>query len=209
MSVCLKKEKLLAFADRELDFSEMESAERHIAVCAECKQKLENVGATNANVSALLGSLAPGDAQNIEASSVVRIPYTGADLRMRWAAVASVGVLVAALLLFVMIRRQRSAPAPDVAKIVTPASQPTVEKKEIPVAAASKPANGAARKTPVKVRQFQALDNGEPMQTGMIYRVSLPASSLTNSVPSQSAKRIPAEVIVDEFGKVRAIRFLQ
>jgi hypothetical protein len=209
MSACLKKETLLAFADCELTSGEMGSAEQHVAACAVCRNELANVCAMNVNVNALLSSLAPDDSQNVDASAVVRIPYSGANERIRWAAVASVGVLVAALLLFVMIRRQPSAPAPDVAKIVTPASQPIVEKKEIPVATVKKPLHVGAPKRAVKVRQFQALDDGEPMQTGMIYRVSLPASSVTNTAASQSAKRIPAEVIVDEFGKVRAIRFLQ
>lgn len=209
MSACLKKETLLAFADRELLPGEMESAERHVAGCAVCRAGLESIRATNANVNALLSSLAPDDAHTVDAIAVVKIPYGGADLRIRWATVASVGVLVAALVLFVIIRRQHPAPTSNVVERVVAAPVASIEKKEVQVATVTKPAHVAAPKKPVKVRQFQALDDGEPMQTGMIYRVSLPASSLTNSAVSQSAKRIPAEVIVDEFGKVRAIRFLQ
>ncbi len=209
MSACLKKETLLALADCELEPGEMESAERHVAACADCRNALESIRAMNANVNLLLSALAPENSLNVETTSLVRIPHREANVRMGWAAIASVGVLVAALVLFVMIRRQHSAPASSVAKIVAPAPAVSVERNETVVTAVRKPVRITAPKSTVKVRQFQALDDGEPMQTGMIYRVSLPASSLTNTVPSQSAKRIPAEVIVDEFGKVRAIRFLQ
>jgi anti-sigma factor RsiW len=209
MSVCLKKETLLAFADGELPSDEMAFTERHIAACAACKQKLESIRATSLKVDALLSSLAPEATTNGAAISVARIPYSGANVRMRWTAVASVGVLVTALFLFVMIRRQHPAPTLNVVKTAPPVPVLSVEKKEVFVAVAAKPAGVGALKTPLKVRQFQALDDGEPIETGMIYRVSLPASSSADASATQSAKRIPAEVIVDEFGKVRAIRFLQ
>jgi hypothetical protein len=209
VSVCLKKEKLMAFADRELPSAEMELAERHILVCAACNRELESVRATSVKVNSLLGSLAVNEEPNAAPIAVVRIPYSGANARMRWTAVTSVGVLVVALVLFVMIRRQHSAPATNFVKAVAPAPTPSVEKKQVLVAAVTKPAHVGIPKTLLKVRQFQALDDGEPIETGMIYRVSLSASSSPNTAAQQSAKRISAEVIVDEFGKVRAIRFLQ
>jgi len=209
MSACLKKELLMAFADHELPSSEMESAERHIATCAACELELENIRATSVKVNALLSSLAPDEATSVDPIAVVRIQYGGASVRMRWASVASVGVLVAALFLFVMIRRQHYAPELSVVKTVAPAPVRAVENKDVLVASAAKPVRVVTPKARLQVRQFQALDDGEPIETGMIYRVSLPASSSTNPAALQSAKRIPAEVIVDEFGKVRAIRFLQ
>jgi anti-sigma factor RsiW len=209
MSVCLKKETLLEFADGELPSGEMASAERHIAGCAACEQKLESIRATSLKVDVLLSSLAPEETANGAAISVVRMPYRVANSRMRWSAVASIGALVAALFLFVMIRRQHPAPTLDVVKTATPAPVLSVEKKEPLVAAVAKPAQVGSPKARVKVRQFLALDDGEPIETGMIYRVSLPAPTSADASATQSAKRIPAEVIVDEFGKVRAIRFLQ
>jgi anti-sigma factor RsiW len=209
VSECLKKEMLMEFADRELQSREMESAERHIAGCAVCKQKLENIRATSLKVNSLLSSLAPGTVTDAGAIPAVRIPYDGANVRMRWMAVALAGVLVAALILFVMISRQHSAPEPNLVRTVAPALIPSVEKKEVLAAEVRKPAHVVSPKTPAKVRQFQALDDGEPIETGMIYRVNLPAPTSADAPAAQSAKRIPAEVIVDEFGKVRAIRFLQ
>jgi hypothetical protein len=209
MSVCLKKEILLAFADGELTSGEMELRQRHISTCTACKQELESIRATSLRVNALLNSLTPGEIADANELTVVRIPYAGAYVRMRWTAVASVGVLVAALILFVMIRRQHSTPPTNVSKTVAPTLMLNVEKKEVLAEAVTKPAHVVTPNTPLKVRQFQALDDGEPIETGMIYRVDLPASSVPNGVSLQSAKRIPAEVIVDEFGKVRAIRFLQ
>jgi anti-sigma factor RsiW len=209
MSVCLRKETLLAFADRELASDESGLAERHIAVCAACQQELESIRAASVKVNSLLHSLAPDEGEIAAPIGVIRIPYTGANARMRWTAAASAGVLVAALVLFVMIRRQHSAPVMGLVSVVAPPQLPSVEKKGAVIAAVTKPAHVGSRKTSVKMRQFRALDDGEPIETGMIYRVSLPASSSPSSAAQQSAKRIPAEVIVDEFGKVRAIRFLQ
>ena len=71
----------------------------------------------------------------------------GANSRMRWTAVASVGVLVATLVLFVMIRRQHSAPATNFVR-VAPAPAPSVEKKEVLAAAVTKPAHVGTPKTP-------------------------------------------------------------
>jgi hypothetical protein len=209
MSGCLKKEALLALADREWPSGDMELAERHIAVCLSCKQELESIRATNLKVNSLLSSLAPEESGGADAIAIVRIPYSGANVRMRWTAVASVGVLVAALLLFVMIRRQHPSHELNVVEAVTSAPLQSVGKKEVLTATVAKTPHVGATKTAVKMRQFQALDNGEPIESGMIYRVNLPASTFPNVAVSQSAKRIPAEVIVDEFGKVRAIRFLQ
>jgi anti-sigma factor RsiW len=209
MSGCLTKETLLEFVDRELPSGEMESAERHVAGCVTCAQELEAIRATNVKVNSLLSSLATDDQVSNALVAVVRIPYSGANLRMRWTAAVSVSVLVATLVLFVMIPQQHSASPTNFVKAVAPAPVPSVEKKEVLAAVAAKPAHVATPKTPAKVRQFQALDDGEPIETGMIYRVDLPASPSPNFAGSQSAKRIPAEVIVDEFGKVRAIRFLQ
>jgi hypothetical protein len=211
MSACLKKATLQAFVDSELPPVELASAERHIATCASCQQELDGIRATTLKVGALLDSLAPDDGLNTAPIAVVRIPYDGANSRMRWTVVTSAGVFVATLFLFVMIWRQHSPTATNVVKSMTPAFVPSVEKKEVLVAAVTKPAQVGTSKPRVKVRQFQALDDGEPMQTGMIYRVNLPATASPGASASQvqSAKRIPAEVIVDEFGNVRAIRFLQ
>jgi anti-sigma factor RsiW len=209
MSTCLKKEMLLALVDRELAPSELESAERHIADCASCRQKLDAIRATSLKVNALVASLAPSDAASAEQITVIRIPEQVANPGMRWAAVASVGLLVAALALFVMIRWTHTVAPSDVAKTIAPAPAQTVEKKEVGVAPVMKPAHVAVPKAHAKMRQFQALDNGAPIETGMIYRVSLPAGTSRDATATQSARRIPAEVIVDEFGKVRAIRFLQ
>ena len=80
MSVCLKKETLLAFVDRELPSAEMESAQRHITGCVACKQELETIRATSVKVNSLLSSLAPDDEANTAPIAVV-IPVTGFRLR--------------------------------------------------------------------------------------------------------------------------------
>src|SRR5580704_7622467 len=113
MSVCLKKEILMAFADRELPSGEMELAERHIANCATCKRELESIRATALKVNSLLSFLAPEE--TADAVVIARTPHVETNVRMRWAAVASVGMLAAALILFVIMRRQHSAPALNIA----------------------------------------------------------------------------------------------
>ena len=209
MSGCLKKETLLAIVDREMAPGEMESAEKHIAACPACQHRLEGIRASSLKVNALLSSLAPNDTASAESIAVIGIPVKAANPWMRWAAVASVGVLTAALVLFGIIRRTHTGPPSDAARTVAPAAAPAVEKKTAIVATAAKPDHARPPKVPAKVRQFQALDDGAPIETGMIYQVSLPATTSGDGSATQSAKRIPAEVIVDEFGKVRAIRFLQ
>ena len=209
MSVCLKKETLLAFADREMTSGEMESAEKHLAACAACQQELAVIRATSLKVNALLSSFSPDGATDTQQTAVVYIPYKVANPGLRWVTVASVSALAIALTLFVMIRRTHTVAPPELANTIASAPAIAVEKKDVVVAMVPKHAHLSGAKTGAKVRQFQALDDGAPIETGMIYRVSLPATTSPDATATQSAKRIPAEVIVDEFGKVRAIRFLQ
>jgi len=202
MSECLKQETLLAFADRELQAAEMELVERHIADCSACKLQFDRVSATSVKVDALLNSLAPSDSLEQEPRTFVSIPQRAASIRTRWAAVGSIGVLAAAAFLwFLAVRGSHPTEQPRLVVSATPVALP-VEKTPVAVPVSNKPTQVAIHKPRTASRQFQALDNGGPIQTGMIYRVSLPASS-------DSSRRIPAEVIVDDFGKVRAIRFLQ
>jgi len=209
MSACLKNETLLAFVDREMTPADSELAEKHVAACSACQQQLEGIRASSLKVNALLSSLAPDGEANAGSITVIRLQNNAANPAMRWAIVGSVGVLAATLLLSAMIRRPHIANPPDSARTATFTPAPEVEKKTAVVATIVNPVHTTVPKVPAKVRQFQALDNGAPIETGMIYRVSLPASASSDSSATQSAKRIPAEVIVDEFGKVRAIRFLQ
>jgi anti-sigma factor RsiW len=202
MSECVKRETLLAFADRELAAEEMKLVECHIADCSSCKREFDNVSATSLKVDALLSSLVPSDAIDSEPSVFVSIPQRAASIRTRWAAVGSIGLLAAAAFLwFLAVRGSGPTQQPRLVVSAPPVVLP-VEKTPVAVPVSNKAAQVAIHKPRAVARQFQALDNGGPIQTGMIYRVSMPA-------PSDSAKRIPAEVIVDDFGKVRAIRFLQ
>jgi anti-sigma factor RsiW len=210
MSTCLKQATLQAFVDRELPSAEMETAERHVAACAVCQQQLDGIRETNLKVNALLSSLAPENDPAVLPCAVIRISPSGVNARMHWLGIASIGVLAAACTcLFLVIRRPHAAPAPTVAAIQTPAAASTVAAEIRPTVVPPAPVHVVPPKPRLKVRQFQALDDGEPMQTGMIFRVNLPAVASPGASVSQSAKRIPAEVIVDEFGNVRAIRFLQ
>jgi anti-sigma factor RsiW len=202
MSECVRRETLLAFADRELATDEMKLVERHIADCSACKREFDNVSATSLKVDALLSSLVPSGALDSEPSVFVSIPQRAATIRTRWAAVGSIGLLAAAAFLwFLAVRGSRPTQQPRLVVSAPPVVLP-VEKAPVAVPVSNKPTQVAIHKPRAVARQFQALDNGGPIQTGMIYRVSMPA-------PSDSARRIPAEVIVDDFGKVRAIRFLQ
>jgi hypothetical protein len=209
MSTCLKTETLLAFADSELASGEMELTEMHIAACSSCRQQLDSVRAASLKVNALIGSLAPDEATDAEQVAVIRIPEKAANPGMHWVSVAAVGVLVMALAIFVMIRRTHTDAPSDVAETVALAPVPAAEKKDVVLTPVTKPADVGVPRAHARVQQFQALDNGAPIETGMIYRVSLPSTTSRDANATQSAKRIPAEVIVDEFGKVRAIRFLQ
>jgi hypothetical protein len=60
-----------------------------------------------------------------------------------------------------------------------------------------------------RILQFHALDNGGTIESGLVYRVSLPVPIIGGPGGAKPARTIPAEVMVDESGQVRAIRFLQ
>jgi len=68
--------------------------------------------------------------------------------------------------------------------------------------AVSKPASTSEYFTPLD-------DSDEPIETGEIARINLPASLFDPSEPAAGGKTVVAEVILDVSGEPKAIRFLQ
>lgn len=219
MSMCVKEEILQAYVDRELPGPEMESVAAHLAECAACSTSLEVIRATNLKVETFLNSLAPEEVPVVAPVSIAELSRRSAASRLAWTAVVAGGALAAGILLLVMmVRRPQVNTAYDSSRnqpVIPISSSATKDESALPVRAGisvektatiGKTTHVRATKMQLKVLNFQALDNRGPIEMGMIYRVNLPATFSGNG---GSSKGIPAEVIVDESGQVRAIRFLQ
>jgi hypothetical protein len=58
-----------------------------------------------------------------------------------------------------------------------------------------------------KTLEFISLGDGAPIETGTIVRLEVPVGE-AKGMKAGARKRIPADVLLDEQGEVRAIRFL-
>jgi Putative zinc-finger len=68
----------------------------------------------------------------------------------------------------------------------------------------------APRVTPVhQLSGFIALDDGDPIQMGVVVRMNVSASSLGMSAGTGGTDQIAADVVIGEDGRARAIRFLE
>lgn len=221
MSACLKSSILQAFADGELPKATIASAATHIEPCASCRRELEKIRAANLETRRLLDSLLPEQAPEVMPSSVRAFSSEPAANPSR-TIVATIGALAAcALLVFILLHRQVQPPSltPSTASNASSASQPASQVAAMqpalaiaksPAIQTSNPIRHAARKIrPLsQPLEFFPLDDGGPIESGMIVRVNLGASVRRNSLPARGAKQVPVDVLLDEQGEVRAIRFV-
>jgi putative zinc finger protein len=211
MSTCLKEEQFQALVDNELAETERESISTHIAGCEECREKLDAIQSSAMRLNSLMDSLVP---EGMPEVSHGLLATPNRESVTAWGLVGVISATaVAALVLLAVIFLKRAPDRPNspaVAQVasvtvptaITPAVVPTVAhtpKKVI------RPQHNSQPRT----LQFHALDNGGPIEEGLIYRINLPISDSAAPIQSKPAKTVPAEVIVDETGQVRAIRFLQ
>jgi hypothetical protein len=104
---------------------------------------------------------------------------------------------------------QQSAPQLVVASANSPSplipSASSISTENIPALARIKP---RVQKAMVAKSDFIRLDDGPPVVDGTIMRINMPDSFAVRSGRGRKGKGVPAEVLVDEMGVVRAIRFL-
>jgi anti-sigma factor RsiW len=202
MMGCLNEGALEAYLDGELPEVKRHRAVEHLQSCGRCRARLEYVGATAARVNALLDALVV-EVPMAASSAVSPLRATsGPDAGwVRWA-VAAVGVLAmgAVLDVLTMARRpQVAAPALAAKKQATLQPAPAIVSRT--VAPAVKPGLRHVRRSKPLPRldDFLALDDGGPIQVGVVVRVMLQTGA---------TQAIMADLVIGEDGQARAIRFV-
>lgn len=189
MSACLNMGILQAYLDSELRTEEMQSAAAHLTTCGACAGALDEMRSRAARVGAWLGVLADGPARPVIAD------YKSRSSAPLLAALA----LAASIVLFAVLVQRRPPASMLVVAHRTPSVQRTVTPTLAPVAAT--PARKRKARPRRRVDYFLPLEDGEPIQIGTVVEVNLTARS--------SSEQIRAELIVDDEGRARAIRFLE
>ena len=182
---CPNEGKLQAYLD-----GEQAGAADHLQVCAACRARLARLEATAARVNAWMDAL--GDGEVCEAG------YSSPAL----AAAASIA------LFFATAPARKKPGAPVVQAKVTPSVAPAV-----PVVTPRKPVARTARRIrrppkplPSPNDDFVALDDGEPMQMGMVVRVMLPVTDVSLTGGPQE---VAADLAIGEDGRPRAFRLVR
>ena len=102
--------------------------------------------------------------------------------------------------------QKQEVAAKESAPVRVAPSASTVSTERVPVAAQIKPHR--APKTLVAETYFIPLDDGPPVIDGTIVRINMPDTFSVRPRSGHKGTTVPAEVLVDEAGLVRAIRFL-
>ncbi len=211
MSACLKEEKFHAFVDNQLAATERESIATHIEGCEECRGKLETIQSSAMRLNSLMDSLVPEGMPEVS-HGLLATPR--GESVTAWGLVGVISATaIAALVLLAVIFLKRSpdrSNVPAVAQVASNSAPTTITPAVVPTATHTPKKVVRLQHNPqARTLQFHALDNGGPIEEGLIYRINLPVSDSSAPAQSKPAKTVPAEVIVDETGQVRAIRFLQ
>jgi anti-sigma factor RsiW len=199
MRRCLDEGTLQAYLDYELPEANRGGVADHLANCPACRHALERVQATGARVSALLDSLVVDDMPTA-CPALPPLRARAAGVPVRWAGAALAGALAAGAMWIVVSARVPRAPAlQPVASIqtVTPPA-PAAGISLHPAAVRPKIVHARRRTPQPRLDDFIALDN-DPIQVGVVVRVTLPRSEFAEA----------ADVVIGEDGRARAIRFVQ
>lgn len=210
MSVCLKEEVLQAFMDQELGEPENDCVSAHVAACAACRGKLALIQSSSLKLKSILDSLVPDGHSAASLNSVIDLPQPASAPTIAWTVVAA-GAAIAAVILVAFIFLRSGPVVPGSRDIAIVSHAPAVVRLtgNHPTPILHAPVPVRKQKPQLRILQFHALDNGGTFDSGLVYRVSLPVPIIAVPGGAKPTKTIPAEVMVDESGQVRAIRFLQ
>ncbi len=209
MTFCVNEGKLRACLDGELPEEEARLVSQHLLECPPCRKRFEVLGSTAARVSAAMDSLPPAaevSGLNPKAALVriLSVPRRGPLPRRFQVSLACAGFVLFALVIAVTERRYITPTVTEVGKSAKvgrtgtpPATMPSPNDDETTTVDLNDSAD------------YLPLDDGEPLQMGFVVRVNLPASVLTPGSGSTNAEEIKADVILDEAGRARAVRFLR
>lgn len=209
MTLCVNEGKLRACLDRELPEEEAGLVSQHLLECLTCRKRFEELRSTAATVFAAIDSLRPvaevAD-QNPDAAlaRILSVPRRKPVPSRLQVSLACAGLVLLALVIAVTERRYIAPAVSEARKSATggpnwtpPATMPDAKDDEKAATDLSDSAD------------YLPLDDGEPLQMGFVVRMSLPASVLTPWASSMNAEEIKADVILDEAGRARAVRFLR
>ncbi|MGA2130749.1 MAG: hypothetical protein ABSH50_00410 [Bryobacteraceae bacterium] len=188
MRNCLDAGTLRAYLDGELTEAQVCRADGHMAQCAECGARLEQMKGAVLRVDELLDALAPED------MAVIRKPRTS----RRWTAGILAGAMAAAIAVILTAGKPARKPVIVTASRPLAATVPAVPpvRQSLPV----KTARVRRRRRPQpRMGEFMALAGADPIQVGMVVRVMVPVSG----------RSLAADVVVGEDGRARAIRFIE
>ena len=205
MTECRSEGDLRAYFDRELPSADLERIAAHLAQCAICAERYDELAGRAQRVTDILAGLevTPGVRQ------VVPMPRQ-VPVRWRWAAAAAAlaaGLAIGAMLIpksssTVAVQPRKPAPVPETtaAEVIRPPALPEAavpEVKEMVPDAAPRIRRAAARpvQRPVRREEFVRLDD-EPIDTGVVVRVAL------------GDAQVPADVILGSDGRAHAIRLV-
>jgi hypothetical protein len=195
MKKCLDEGTLRAYVDGELPEARMQHANAHLQACADCRDRRERMEATLGRLDLLIGALAPEDLAAIHAGAP----------RGRWIATAlAAAALAASILLFFPVHHAHPR---------TPATNAKTDAKPRITPPPSVVQSARPRHLPVRhvepapnLDDFVPLAGADPIQVGMVVRVTLPVSDASFA---GGVREVAADVMIGEDGMARAIRFLE
>lgn len=181
MNRCWLEGELRAYLDRELPAQDLQAVEMHLAECSACAMLATELGERAARVGAMLAALEHAPAVCPKRPAPSRLPAM--------AAAALLAAAACAAFFFIVTPQRQPAIAVQSGSVQRTGSPPP--QRVLPTRAEpAKPPHKAKRP---QVQYYLALDD-EPIESGVVVRVSLPDSGLL------------ADVIYDEQGRPRAVR---
>ena len=215
MRRCVRDGQLKAFVDQELPELDSRRVAAHVADCEQCARQLDQMRTATFELDQAMASLAPADCEQITPPAILRTSGKTRLVAWHWAAAATTAAAVF-LAMFVSHSRQTNVPgdrSPTEASLDRPSLSAGLP-VETPVAPLSKAARihsqqhaDEAAIDSKPLMRFVALNPNEPIENGTVMRVKLPAAMFSNVNPAKTPE-ITADAIVDEQGRVRAIRVL-
>ncbi len=209
MTSCVNEGKLRACLDRELPEQEARLVSHHLLGCLPCCKRLEQLRSTAAVVSAAMDSLPPVAAiagKNPDAALARTLSVSGrrpVSSRLQ-VSLTCAGLVLLALVIVVTAKRSLAPAVSEARKSVTDGwNEPP------PATIPGSRDDGTTDADLGESADYLPLDDGEPLQIGLVVRMSLPASVLTPWASRMNAEEIKADVILDEAGRARAVRFLR
>jgi hypothetical protein len=199
----------------------------HAANCAECAQHIQLSERILRGFNAFSFEMEPGanarmrDAVARRAQVADAAPRRTSAFPIRRTAIVS-AIAAAILLAIVMTKHQPSRTETTTTHHQPVQSQQVAAKENIsglvaPLASTVPPQSVSAvarikthrvPKTLAAEADFIPLDDGPPVIDGTIVRINMPDTFAVRPRHGRKGKTVPAEVLVDEAGLVRAIRFL-